>query len=97
VVADAPRHGVGKGLITSQGHIVPPPLPLLVKDKEYAVYTACFIVQDANLDECSEHETDLLGDSDLHDMMRVSLFIRPLAVRLSFYFDRRFTLIVHLP
>ena len=97
MVADAPRHRVGKGLITSQGHVVPPPLPLLVKDKEYAVDTTRFIVQDANLDECSEHETDPLGDSDLHDMMRVSLFIHPLAVGLSFYFDRRFTLIIHLP
>ena len=53
--ADAPRHGVRKGLMTSQGSIVPPPLPLLVKDKEYVVDTARSVVWDANLDECSEH------------------------------------------
>ncbi|KAF3963578.1 hypothetical protein CMV_012051 [Castanea mollissima] len=68
--AGPPRHGVGKGLMTFQGPIVPPPLPLLVKDKEYAIDTAHSIVRDADLDECSEHETDPLGDSGLHDMMR---------------------------
>ena len=94
MAADAPCHGVGKGLMTSYGHVVPPPLPLLVKDKEYAVDTTRFIVQDANLDECSEHETDPLGDSGLHDMIRVSLFIRPTAVGSSFYFNHLFTLIV---
>jgi len=30
------------------------------------------LVQDANLNECSEHETKALGDSSLFDMMRVS-------------------------
>ena len=78
--------------MTSQGSVAPPPLPLLVKDKEYAVNNARFIVQDADLDECSEHETDPLGDFSLHDMIRVSLFIRPTAVESSFYFDRLFLL-----
>ena len=94
MAADAPCHGVGKGLMTSYGHVVPPPLPLLVKDKEYVVDTACSIVRDADLNECSEHETDPLGDSGLHDMIRVSLFIRPTAVGSSFYFNHLFTLIV---
>ena len=61
-------------LMTSQGHVVPPPLPLLVKDKEYAVDTACSIIRDVDLDECSEHEIDPLGDSGLHDMIKVSIF-----------------------
>ena len=74
VVAGAPHHRVRKGLITSQGHIVPPSLPLLVKEKEYAMDTARSIVRDADLDKCSKHETDPLGDSVLHNMMRVSLF-----------------------
>lgn len=78
VVADAPCHGKGKGLITSQGPVIPPSLPLLVKDKGYAVDIARSIVRDADLDECSEHETDPLGDSSLHDMMRVCFhFIHP--------------------
>ena len=57
--------------MTSQGLVSLPPLPLLVKDKEYAVDTARSIVRDADLDEHSKHETDLLGDSDLFDMIRV--------------------------
>lgn len=78
IVVDAPRHGVEKGLMTSQGSIIPPPLPLLVKDKEYAVDTARSIVRDADLEECSEHETDPLGDSDLHDIIRVCFSFVPL-------------------
>nr|POF23438.1 hypothetical protein CFP56_07350 [Quercus suber] len=92
VAADAPCQRVGKGLMTSQGHVIPSPLPLLMKDKEHVVDIARFIVRDADLDECSKHETDPLGDSGLHDMIRVSLFISPLAVESSFYFDRLFLL-----
>nr|POE57166.1 hypothetical protein CFP56_34129 [Quercus suber] len=44
VVANAPRNGIGKGLMISQGPITPPPLPLLVKDKEYAMDTTYSIV-----------------------------------------------------
>nr|POF22775.1 hypothetical protein CFP56_09752 [Quercus suber] len=44
VVADAPRHGKGKSLMTSQGPAVSPPLPLLVKDKGYAVDTTHSII-----------------------------------------------------
>ena len=66
--------------MTSQGSVAPPPLPLLVKDKEYAVNNARFIVQDADLDECSEHETDPLGDSGLFDMMRVCCTIIALSL-----------------
>nr|POE61326.1 hypothetical protein CFP56_48898 [Quercus suber] len=55
--------------MTLQGQVVPPPLPLLVNDKEYVVDIAHFIVRDANLDGCSKHETDPLGDFGLHDMM----------------------------
>ena len=68
-----PCHKMGKGLMTSQGPVVPPPFPLLVKDKGYAVDTTRSIVRDADLDDCSEHKTDPLCDSGLHDMTRVSL------------------------
>nr|POF00815.1 hypothetical protein CFP56_62363 [Quercus suber] len=71
VIVDALHHGVGKGLMTSQGPVTPLPLPLLVKDKEYAVVTTRSIIQDVNLDECSKHEIDPLGDSGLFDIMRV--------------------------
>lgn len=83
--------------MTFQGPVVPPPLPLLVKDKEYTVCIAYSIVREVNLDECSEHKTNSLGDSSLHDMMRVSPFIRPLAIESSVCIDRPFTLIDPLP
>jgi len=70
VIANTPRHGIGKGLMTSQGPIAPSPLPFSVKDKEYAVDTAHSIVRDTDLDECSEHKTDPLGESSLFDIMR---------------------------
>lgn len=37
--------------------------------------TTRFIIQNVDLDECSEHETDPLGNSSFHDMMRVSTSI----------------------
>nr|POE61312.1 hypothetical protein CFP56_51614 [Quercus suber] len=70
VVAEAPRHGIGKGLMTSQGLVAPPPLPLLVNDKEYVMDTTCSIIRDADLDKCLEHKTDPLGEFSLFDMMR---------------------------
>ena len=74
VAADVPHHGVEKGLMTSQGRIAPPFLPLLVKDREHTVDTTRSVVLSVDLDECSEYETNPLGDSGLYDMMRISLF-----------------------
>lgn len=44
VVTNAPRHGARKGLMTSEGLVTLLPLPLLVKDREYAVDIACSII-----------------------------------------------------
>lgn len=68
-----------------------------MKDKEYAVDIACSIVRDTNLDECFEHEFDPLGESSLHEMMKVSPFIHPLAIVSSVCIDHPFILIVPLP
>ena len=38
------------------------PSTLLVKDKQHAVQTGYSIVKDLDLNECSEHEADALGD-----------------------------------
>ncbi|KAK9983150.1 hypothetical protein SO802_032675 [Lithocarpus litseifolius] len=73
VVAGTPCHRIGKGLMTSQGPVVPPPLHLLVKDKKYAIHTTHSVVRDADLDECSKHETGPLGDSGLYDVMSASI------------------------
>lgn len=88
--ADPPRYRVGKGLMTSHGPFIPPLLPLLVKDKGYAMDTACFIVWDVDLDKCSRHGIDPLGDFGLHDMMRASLLIHPLALESSVCIGRPF-------
>ena len=70
------RHGVGKGLMMAHGPItnepIPPPPALLVKDKQLALQTTYSIVKNLNLDKCSEHEMDALGDSVLFYLMRVS-------------------------
>nr|POE52996.1 hypothetical protein CFP56_06858 [Quercus suber] len=71
VAIDAPRHGIGKGLMTSQGLVVPPPFPFLVKEKKYVTDTARSIIRDVDLDKCLKHKTDPLGDSSLHDIMMV--------------------------
>uniref|UniRef100_A0A7N2LXV5 Uncharacterized protein n=1 Tax=Quercus lobata TaxID=97700 RepID=A0A7N2LXV5_QUELO len=52
-----------------------------MKDKEYVVDTVNSIVQDADLDKCSEHETDPLGDSSFHDVMRAVVRMRALQIR----------------
>ena len=44
VAADVPRYGVEKGLMTSKGCVALPLLPLLVKDREYAVDITRFVV-----------------------------------------------------
>jgi len=73
-----PRHGMGKGLMMAHGPIINElitlQVPLLVKDKQHAVQTSHSIVKDADLDECSKHETETLRDSGLFDLMRVSYF-----------------------
>ena len=51
------------------------PAALLVKDKQHTFQTAYSIIKDPDLDECSEHETDALGDSNLFDLMRVSILL----------------------
>ncbi|KAL0009256.1 hypothetical protein SO802_010758 [Lithocarpus litseifolius] len=66
--------------MTSQGPVTPFPLPLSVTDKEYAMDTARSIFRDSDLDEFLEHETNPLGDSGLHDMMRGLVRMRALQI-----------------
>ena len=58
---DPPCHGVGKGLMTSYGPvtsstintetIASSPVPLLVKNKQYAISTVRSLARDADLEE----------------------------------------------
>ena len=43
-----------------------------MRSQEFVVNIARTLIHDVDLDECSEHETDALGDSGLFDLMRVS-------------------------
>ncbi|KAL0005468.1 hypothetical protein SO802_013029 [Lithocarpus litseifolius] len=55
------RHGKGKGLMTSYGPNVNPPIPLLVKNKEYTMGRAQSFVENEDLEEFSEDETEPLA------------------------------------
>lgn len=57
-----PYHGVGKGLMASQGPVTPAPITLLVRSKQLTVETVQSIIKDANLNKCFEHETKSLGE-----------------------------------
>jgi len=48
---------------------------LLVKDKQNAIQMAYSIVKDPDLDECLEHEMNVLGDFGLFDLMRISSLV----------------------
>ena len=73
---EPPRHGVGKRLMISQGPITNTLAPLLVRSKGFTVDIACLLVQDVDLDECTEHKTNAFGDSGLFHLVRVSLVSR---------------------
>ena len=73
---EPPRHGIGKRLMISQGPITNTLAPLLVRSKGFTVDIACLLVQDVDLDECTEHETNAFGDSSLFHLMKVSLVSR---------------------
>ena len=70
---ELPRHGIGKGLMTSQGPDANPPVPLMVRNKGFNIGSACNFIREVDLDECSEHETEAFGDLGLLNLTRVSL------------------------
>ena len=65
------RHGMGKGLMTSQGPVAPSTITLLVRNKQHTVEMIQSIIKDEDLDECSKHEIEFLGESGLFNLMRV--------------------------
>ena len=73
-----PQHWVGKGLMTAHSPVIKESVAsptLLVKDKQNAIQMAYSIVKDPDLDECLEHETNVLGDFGLFDLMRISSLV----------------------
>ena len=67
-----PSHGVGKGLMTSQGPVTKGPIRLLTH-RDYAVEEARSFVKPADIEPCEQLETEDLGASALFDLTRVGL------------------------
>ena len=65
-------HGVGKGLMTSQGPVTEGPSRLL-SHRDYAVEEARSFVKPANIEPCDQLETEDLRASALFDLTRVCL------------------------
>ena len=69
-----PSHGVGKGLMTSQGPVAEGPSRLLTH-RDYAVEEAKSFVRPVDLEPCEQLETEDLGASALFDLTRVGLLL----------------------
>ena len=67
-----PSHGVGKGLMTSQGPVTEGPSRLLTH-RGYAVEEARSFVKPVDIEPCEQLETEDLGASALFDLTRVGL------------------------
>ena len=67
-----PSHGVGKGLMTSQGPVTEGPCRLLTH-RDYAVEEARSFVKPVDIEPCDQLETEDLGVSALFDLTRVRL------------------------
>ena len=65
-----PSHGVGKGLMTSQGPVTEG-LSRLLTHRDYAVEEAKSFVKPADIEPCEQLETEDLGASALFDLTRV--------------------------
>ena len=67
-----PSHGVGKGLMTSQGPVTEGPSRLLTH-RGYVVEEARSFVKPVDVEPCEQLETEDLGASALFDLTRVGL------------------------
>ena len=67
-----PSHGVGKGLMTSQGPVTKGPSRLLTH-RDYTVEEARSFVKPVDIEPCDQLETEDLGASALFDLTRVRL------------------------
>ena len=65
-----PSHGVGKGLMTSQGPVIEGPCRLLTH-RDYAVEEARSFVKPADIEHYDQLETEDLRASALFDLTRV--------------------------
>ena len=66
-----PKHGAGKGLMTTSSPITQDPNRRLLTYKDYALEMVKSIIKDKDVDPCAEQGTDDLGASGLFDLARV--------------------------
>lgn len=67
-------HGVGKGLMTASGAVIPQPVRHLLTHKDYTVEVAESILKEEEVELCDEQATDEIGSSALFDLTWVYTF-----------------------
>lgn len=70
-----PKHGVGKGLMTTSSPVAQDPNHRLLTHKDYVVEMIESIIRDKDVDPCAEETTKDLGASGLFDLARVRFFL----------------------
>ena len=70
-----PKHGAGKGIMTTSSPITQDPNHRLLTFKDYALEMVKSIIKDKDVDPCAEQGTDDLGASGLFDLARVCFFL----------------------
>ena len=70
-----PKHGAGKGLMTTSSPITQDPNRRLLTYKDYALEMVKSIIKDKDVDPCVEQGTDDLGASGLFDLAQVCFFL----------------------
>ena len=69
-----PKHGAGKGLMTTSGPVVQDRDRHLLTHKDYALEMVESIIRDKDVDPCAGQGMDELGVSSLFDLARVCFF-----------------------
>ena len=70
-----PKHGAGKGLMTTSGPVVQDRDRHLLTHKDYALEMVESIIRDKDVDPCAKQGTDELGASGLFDLAWVCFFL----------------------
>ena len=70
-----PKHGAGKGLMTTSGPVSQDPNRHLITHKDYALEMVGSIIRDKDVDPCAEQGTNELEVSGLFDLAQVCFFL----------------------
>lgn len=70
-----PKHGVGKGLMTTSSPVIQEPDHRLLTHKDYVIEMMESIIKDKDVEPCTEQGTEELGSSGLFDLAQVCPFL----------------------